>query len=117
MTARSARSACSPSSASVARRASRIRLRSSAARRSRWRRRWAVLLGSRVDDCVHDDDTHELEGPRLLGNLVEDGYVLAGEDVEHARALVSAAAAAAPEHLGSAYYLGRDLLDLGDVHL
>src|SRR5205085_1908640 len=53
----------------------------------------------------------------LITGLVEDGYERATDDIDHARALVAAAAAAAPEQLPPAYYLGRDLLDLGDVHL
>jgi tetratricopeptide (TPR) repeat protein len=88
----------------------------------RWRR-WAVLIGptGAIDDCIHE----ELSGPDgdhgpLVASLVADGYQVATTDMERARGLVAAAARHATEHpdaLTSAYYLGRDLLDLGEAHL
>jgi hypothetical protein len=88
----------------------------------RWRR-WAVLIGTTgaIDDCIHE----ELTGPDgdhapLVASLVADGYHVATTDLERARGLVAAAARHAseqPDALTSAYYLGRDLLDLGEVHL
>ncbi len=82
----------------------------------RWRR-WAVLIDARggLEDCVHEDAA-DGDNAALVGQLVADGYRIASDDHEHARALVAAAARAA-ERLGSAYYLGRDLLDLGEAHL
>jgi tetratricopeptide (TPR) repeat protein len=90
----------------------------------RWRR-WAVLIGPHgaIDDCIHE----ELTGPDgdhapLVASLVADGYSVATTDLERARGLVAAAARHASEapggaRLTSAYYLGRDLLDLGEAHL
>ena len=88
----------------------------------RWRR-WAVLIGpsGAIDDCIHE----ELTGPDgdhapLVASLVADGYQVATTELERARGLVAAAARHAsedPAALTSAYYLGRDLLDLGEAHL
>jgi tetratricopeptide (TPR) repeat protein len=88
----------------------------------RWRR-WAVLIdaGGRIDDCLHEDDA----GPQgdaapLIATLCSDGYRVASTDADHAHRLVAAAArrtAEASHRLPSAYYLGRDLLGLGDAHL
>lgn len=88
----------------------------------RWRR-WAVLIGpsGAIDDCIHE----ELTGPDgdhapLVASLVADGYQVVSTDLERARGLVAAAARQAseqPDALTSAYYLGRDLLDLGEAHL
>ena len=96
----------------------------------RWRR-WAVLIGPHgaIDDCIHE----ELSGADgdhapLVASLVADGYQVATTDLERARGVVAAAARhaseldlqaspARAERLTSAYYLGRDLLDLGEAHL
>ena len=94
----------------------------------RWRR-WAVLIGAtgRIDDCLHADDATEGEGAPLVASLVADGYRVASHDVDQARTIVASAArltgadrqsdGPSTPALGSAYYLGRDLLDLGDAHL
>lgn len=91
----------------------------------RWRR-WAVLIGptGRIDDCLHEDDATEAsDAAPLLANLVADGYRVASTELEHARTVVTAAArlTARPVSpatgLPSAYYLGRDLLDLGAAHV
>ncbi|MBA3465009.1 MAG: hypothetical protein H0T46_34055, partial [Deltaproteobacteria bacterium] len=91
----------------------------------RWRR-WAVLIGpsGRVDDCVHEDDaTDAADAAPLIANLVADGYRVASTEVDHARTVVTAAARLTSRPvdratgLPSAYYLGRDLLDLGDAHV
>ena len=94
----------------------------------RWRR-WAVLIDAagRIDDCLHADDATEGDAAPLIASLVADGYRVASHDAEHAHAIVASAArltGAARPHassgspaLGSAYYLGRDLLNLGDAHL
>ena len=91
----------------------------------RWRR-WAVLIGpsGRVDDCVHEDDaTDAADAAPLIANLVADGYRVASTEVDHARTVVAAAARLTSRPidratgLPSAYYLGRDLLDLGDAHV
>jgi hypothetical protein len=94
----------------------------------RWRR-FAVLIhrDGHIDDCLHEDadDDHA----PLIAKLVADGYRVASSDLERARGIVAAAArqsvasvaaiasADDPSRLSSAYYLGRDLLDLGDAHL
>lgn len=97
----------------------------------RWRR-FAVLIhrDGHIEDCLHEDATDD-HAP-LIANLVADGYRVASSDLERARGIVAAAArqtaapaavvpASAssdePARLTSAYYLGRDLLDLGDAHL
>jgi len=91
----------------------------------RWRR-WAVLIGSHggIDDCIHEDPTTtDADHAPLVAKLVADGYHIASTDLERARGLVAAAArqsasaSEAPDRLPSAYYLGRDLLDLGEAHL
>jgi hypothetical protein len=87
----------------------------------RWRR-WAVLVDQQghVEDCVHEDRAAD-DSTQLVSSLVADGYRVASSDLEHARALVTTAARKTASHderaLSSAYYLGRDLLDLGEAHL
>jgi tetratricopeptide (TPR) repeat protein len=86
----------------------------------RWRR-WAVLIDARgrIADCLHEDQADQ-DGAPVIAKLVADGYGAASDDYEHARAMVAAAArqsADGGEPLTSAYYLGRDLLDLGEAHL
>jgi tetratricopeptide (TPR) repeat protein len=86
----------------------------------RWRR-WAVLIDARgrIADCVHEDHAEQDAAP-IIVKLIADGYRAASDDYEHARALVAAAArqtADGGEPLASPYYLGRDLLDLGEAHL
>jgi hypothetical protein len=85
----------------------------------RWRR-LAVLVqrDGRIDDCLHEEATDD-HGP-LIAQLTADGYRVASNDLERARGIVASAArqtAEDPARLPSAYYLGRDLLDLGDAHL
>ena len=92
----------------------------------RWRR-WAVLVGAsgRIEDCLHEDDGGEDgDAAPLIANLCADGYHVASNELEHAHRVVAAAArlTASPTstlggELPSAYYLGRDLLALGDAHL
>jgi hypothetical protein len=98
----------------------------------RWRR-WAVLISTagHIEDCLHEEavprtpNGEDADAAPLIANLVADGYrVVAapGTDIDHARAVVAAAARMSasrpdPHSLPSAYYLGRDLLDLGDAHL
>ncbi|MEO8701177.1 MAG: hypothetical protein ABI867_14095 [Kofleriaceae bacterium] len=95
----------------------------------RWRR-WAVLIGAtgHIEDCLHEDDARPLadgtESPAdgLIANLCADGYRVASSDVDHARTVVAAAVrrsarAADSRQIGSGYYLGRDLLELGDAHV
>jgi hypothetical protein len=94
----------------------------------RWRR-WAVLIGAHgaIDDCVHDDrngaGSSEADHATLVARLIADGYQVASTELERARGIVAAAARLTtdmPEtgaRLTSAYYLGRDLLDLGEAHL
>jgi len=93
----------------------------------RWRR-WAVLIGSsgRIEDCLHEDDGGEDgDAAPLIANLCADGYRVASTALEHARRVVASAAKLTAttqrpdgtSALASAYYLGRDLLDLADAHL
>ena len=87
-----------------------------------------MLIGpaGQIEDCLHEEATPRLgedaDAAPLVANLVADGYRVASSEIEHARTVVGAAArvsAARPDpcSLPSAYYLGRDLLDLGDAHL
>jgi hypothetical protein len=88
----------------------------------RWRR-WAVLVDAngRIDDCLHEDDAGaDGDAPSLIENLCASGYQVASAELARARDLVAAAARRTAEStraLPSAYYLGRDLLELGDAHL
>lgn len=87
----------------------------------RWRR-WAVLIGAsgRIEDCLHEDDATEPGDAPMIADLCADGYRIASHEADHARAVIAKAARATaldPERLTSAYYLGRDLLELGDAHL
>ncbi len=96
----------------------------------RWRR-WAVLItgDGRIDDCLHEEHAgSDGDAATLIANLCADGYRVASTELARARELVAAAArvtgALAARHtedptqrLPSAYYLGRDLLDLGEAHL
>jgi hypothetical protein len=93
----------------------------------RWRR-WAVLIGAHgaIDDCVHDERpassaASDGDNAPLIARLVADGYQVASTELERARGIVAAAARQSTlegdNKLPSAYYLGRDLLDLGEAHL
>ena len=94
----------------------------------RWRH-WAVLIDAegRIDECLLTEGTFEGASAELIARLVAEGYGVASDDVGKARAIVASAArltAAARREsgralpaLGSPYYVGRDLLDLGDAHL
>lgn len=91
----------------------------------RWRR-WAVLIGAHggIDDCVHEDRAaNDVDHGPLIASLVADGYHVVTTDLDRARGLVataarhSASASESPDRLPTAYYLGRDLLDLGEAHL
>jgi tetratricopeptide (TPR) repeat protein len=91
------------------------------AARGRRHRRWSVLIGApgRIDDCLHEDDTAE-DGAPLVAALCAEGYRVASRDPERAAELVAAAARRTAESshaLHAHYYLGRDLLGLGDLHL
>lgn len=91
-------------------------------------RRWAVLIGAagRIEDCLHEEDGGEqADAAPLIASLCADGYRIASSALDHARAVITAAArltASTPSADGtsgltSAYYLGRDLLELRDAHL
>lgn len=96
----------------------------------RWRR-WAVLISGdgKIEDCLHEEHAgSDGDAATLIANLCADGYRVASSDLERAKELVGAAARVtgaiaarnaddAAQRLPSAYYLGRDLLDLGEAHL
>ena len=98
-----------------------IATRKSAGER-RWRR-WAVLIGAtgRIEDCLHEEDAGPDGDVRsLITTLCADGYRVASSELAHAHEVVAAAARLTTKStraLPSPYYLGRDLLDLGDAHL
>jgi hypothetical protein len=87
-------------------------------------RRWAVLIGASgaIDGCEHvESDGPEADTAPLIDELSARGYRVATTDTDHARAIVAAAArltaSERPDALAAGYYLGRDLLELGDAHL
>ena len=86
-------------------------------------RRWAVQLGAsgKIEDCLHEDDAGpDGDATAPIVALCAGGYRVATTELAHARQVVAAAArltARSAHALPSAYYLGRDLLDLGDAHL
>ncbi|HEU4734343.1 MAG TPA: tetratricopeptide repeat protein [Kofleriaceae bacterium] len=87
----------------------------------RWRR-WAVLIGAsgRIEDALHQDDAgSDGDTASLSATLCADGYRVASREPDKARDVVAAAARRTAEAsaLPSPYYLGRDLLELGDAHL
>jgi tetratricopeptide (TPR) repeat protein len=92
-----------------------------AARRG-WRR-WAVLIGpgGRIEDCLHEDDAGPYgDTAALRAELCGDGYRVASLEPDDAHQVVAAAArltAGSTRALPPGYYLGRDLLGLGDAHL
>jgi hypothetical protein len=85
-------------------------------------RRWAVLIGAsgRIDDSLHEDDAgFDGDASSLVARLCSEGYRVASTDPMRAHEVVAAAARRTAEStraLPSAYYLGRDLLDLADAH-
>jgi hypothetical protein len=83
----------------------------------RWRR-WAVLIANqRIEDCLHEDLTGDLDATALIDKLIDDGYRVASTELERAKTLIAAAARVTGDALPSPYYLGRDLFELGDAHL
>ncbi len=90
----------------------------------RWRR-WAVLIDAvgRIDDCIHEDHAGtDGDAAKLIASLVANGDRVSSTELERARELVATAArrtgaAMPPRRLPSAYYVGRDLLELGEAHL
>ncbi|HEX3476814.1 MAG TPA: tetratricopeptide repeat protein [Kofleriaceae bacterium] len=86
-------------------------------------RRWAVLIGpsGRIEDCLHEDDAGPYgDTAALRAELCGDGYRVASLEPDDAHEVVAAAArltAGSTRALPPTYYLGRDLLDLGDAHL
>jgi hypothetical protein len=86
-------------------------------------RRWAVLIGpsGRIEDCLHEDDAGPYgDTTALRAELCADGYRVASLEPDDAHEIVATAArltAGSTRALPPAYYLGRDLLGLGDAHL
>ena len=70
-----------------------------------------------IGDCLHEESNDELDAGALVHELVADGYRVVPAELDDVRARIAAAARATAEELPAAYYIGRDLLDLGDVHL
>lgn len=83
----------------------------------------AVLIDAdgRLGDAIYRDGaTPAAVAAQIIDPLVADGFTRAIGRVDAARAEVAAAArraVEAGEALPSGYFLGRDLLDLGDAHL
>jgi hypothetical protein len=94
--------------------------RSSSGRR--WRR-WAVLISAtgHLEDSLHEEDAGpDGDAGALIAALGADGYRVASTDLAGCHDTVARAArrtAEATRALPSPYYLGRDLLALGDAHL
>ena len=86
-------------------------------------RRWAVLIDAsgRIEDCLHEDDAGpDVDAASLTAKLCAEGYRVVTTELAHAHKVVAAAARLTAESthaLPPPYYLGRDLLDLGDAHL
>lgn len=86
-------------------------------------RRWAVLIGSsgRIEDCLHEDDAGPYgDTTALRAELCADGYRVSSLEPDDAHEVVAVAArltAGCTRGLPPAYYLGRDLLGLGDAHV
>jgi Tfp pilus assembly protein PilF len=84
--------------------------------------RCLVLLvdnGELIDGLYRDDATRPAIDAELLAPLYADGYQPVSERAASVRELLVDAARttiAAGDELPSAYFLGRDLLDLGDAH-
>ena len=72
-------------------------------------------------DCLYEDETTpDVLERDVIGTLLDEGYARRPATMAAARLVVAAAArraAASARGLPSTYYLGRDLLGLGDVHL
>jgi hypothetical protein len=86
-------------------------------------RNFAALVGAdgTLDDCLYEDETTpDVLERDVVGILVDQGYARRPATVADARTVVAAAAvraATSARGLPSSYYLGRDLLGLGDTHL
>ena len=86
-------------------------------------RTWAVLIDECgcLQDCAYDDDAAPSSLTRdIVAPLTADGYRPRAARLAIARAAVEraiVAAVAASVELPSSYYLGRDLLELGDAHV
>lgn len=84
--------------------------------------RCLVLLvddGDLIDGLYRDDAAPPAIDAELLAPLLADGFVPVAERPAAVRELLVAAARksiAAGDELPNAYFLGRDLLDLGDAH-
>lgn len=84
--------------------------------------RCLVLLvddGELIDGLYRDDAAPPAIDAELVAPLLADGFVPVAERAAAVRELLVAAARttiAAGDELPSAYFLGRDLLDLGDAH-
>ena len=70
-----------------------------------------------IEDCLHEDDARDGDTAQLIANLCTDGYRVASTELDRARTIAIAAARLTATALPAAYYLGRDLLELGDAHL
>jgi len=87
-----------------------------------WRNFAALIDGDgTLDDCMYEDETTpDVLERDVVGTLLEQGYRRRPATIAVARTVVAAAAvraAGSARGLPSTYYLGRDLLGLGDTHL
>jgi hypothetical protein len=87
-----------------------------------WRNFAALIdLTGVLLDCLYEDETTpDVLERDVIGTLLDEGYARRPATMATARLVVAAAArraAASARGLPSTYYLGRDLLGLGDVHL
>ncbi|MFT3692513.1 MAG: hypothetical protein QM831_05180 [Kofleriaceae bacterium] len=82
-------------------------------------RRWAVLIAGdgKIEDCLHEDAGTDGDAATLIANLCGDGYRIASTEPARAKELITSAARTTGADLPSAFYLGRDLLDLAGAHL
>lgn len=84
----------------------------------RWRR-WAVLIAGdgKIEDCLHEDSGTDNDAATLVANLCADGYRVASTEPGRAKELIANAARTTGADLPSAFYLGRDLLELENAHV
>jgi len=95
--------------------------------RRQWRL-WGVFIcaAGTIDDCVYEAASPDPDAAHWIARLTAGGYVAIHTRMEDVQRLVAQAArtargvgrgaASGGANLPSSYYLGRDLLDLGNAH-